>query len=1181
MKKLLLLCLLFSVCSMVSFAAVDGQSGTKVVTGDAAKALFKRMNGLDAAEKTTLINNRISKSRVANKAVLKASTDIDASLAGESFSFLMGPDGTQWCYTQTFDANGYYYTGSTIKFYDSEHTLKGEVYVDVTDISNVNQIAVSTDVTNTFYDTDASTNEITLWYHTALNGVTSIVTRVYRLNSEQGELIYETEGSSILLDLSADEYNPYLRLLIVTDTTMTVEEDGSSVSKDYDIINVLRPIEEGEDTMTIEHQFFIDIDKTYYMNGSDINYWLIDGEPYFTIAHYEKDYVSSYTYDSSSGSFDLVTTDDNSFVVKVYDRNYNLVDSLYAPIETPEDTYLRMAAFGLMSDYDLAKDYFNPGGFSYVIVWDDYLSASDADRYEFKAYGSNNEYLATVCDNVYNEYYMLAPVKGYEDQMMFMQIVDDEEMITMVDIPSCNVITTLPSTIEDELISTEMNRHGVNGTYQYIVKLGYATSDDEGNTIARLGWYNTSAELDHYTSFNLTSYGEDFTPGLYDNMLNPYVFDADAEMEYVYFAKISNDSSTTVYDYVYVANEDGSEILAVGPDSEKGTIRIAYVLTEGVPQPELVVGFIDSGYDNYTIDFYPLPIGGVTLEGSGTSSDPYLISTPVELIQIGKNVDAYYKVVADIDMSEYPLGWETISQFTGSIDGDGHAISNLSITGDDYYTGMFGYLTSGASISNLSFINPSLTVDGDNAYAGIISGCMLNASLDNVHIYDGLIKEPTASAVMSAVGGLVGQASSYSSFESCSFEGEITAPAAENVGGIVGYTRTTSTVNNAAVEAVITGGSYVGGIVGTAYGSSDVTNSHADVQLTAGNNVGGIIGYNGGRVTIEKCYAEGSILADTQPKWNGMNVGGIVGDLETDWSQLSATSATAVVKQCVADINLTITAGEDDDDTKHRIVGSTIINETWGNGETPQKELGLADNYAVSTMTINDSTIESDDATSTDGASIDASELNNAFFADSLGYAYGSDATSPWKGESGLPVLYYEDIASLLFINTELVNIKVDQTQDITVTVYGVDASNIQADCSNTEVAEIEIADEGDNYVTLTVIGVAVGEAVITATCDDLAVSCAVNVSEVATEEETGISNITDGNGSQTVSISFADGQIKANGARNLIVYSTDGRRMAATEGTSIDAGSLASGVYIVTATDAQGNTTTSKLAVK
>ena len=1181
MKKPLLLCLSLLICGLTSFASVDGQGGTKVIKGDAAKALYKRMNGLDAAEKTTLINNRISKSRAANKAVLKASTDIDASLTGETFSFLMGPDGTQWCYTQTFEVNGYYYTGSTIKFYDSEHTLQGEVYVDVSDISNVNQIAVSTDVTNTFYDTDASTNEITLWYHTALNGVTSIVTQVYRLDNSQGELIYETEGSSILLDLSTDEYNPYLRLLIITDTTMTVEEDGSSVSKDYDIISVLRPVEEGEGTAPVEHQFFIDTDKTLYMNGSDINYWVVDGEPYFTIAQYEKDYISSYTYDSSTGSFELITTDDNCFVVKVYDRDYNVVDSLYAPIEPADDAYLRMAAFGLMSDYDLAKDYFNPGGFSYVVVWDDYLSSSDADRYQFDVYGSNSEYLTTVCDNVYNEYYTLAPVKGYEDQIMFMQVVDDEEMITMVDIPSCNVVTTLPSTIEGELISTEMNRHGVNGTYQYIVKLGYATSDDEGNTIARLAWYNTDAELDHYTSFNLTSYGEDFTPGLYDNMLNPYVFDADDEMEYVYFAKISNDSSTTVYDYIFVSNEDGSEILSVGPDDEKGTIRIAYVLTEGVPQPELVVGYIDSGYDNYTIDFYPLPIGGVTLEGSGTSSDPYLISTPVELIQIGEHTSAYYKIVADIDMSEYPLSWVTVDQFTGNIDGDGHAISNLTMTGDEYYTGMFGYLQSGASIKNLSLISPSLTIDTDNEYAGIIAGCAMKASLENVHIYDGLIKEPTASADLSAVGGLVGQASAYSSFESCSFEGEITAPAAENVGGIVGYTRTTSTVNNAAVEASITADSYIGGIVGTAYGSSDVTNSHANVQISAGNNVGGIIGYNGGRVTIEKCYAEGTIDADTQPKWGGMNVGGIVGDLESDWTQLTATSATAVVKQCVANVDLTALVADDDDDTTHRIVGSTIINETWEEDETPQKELGLADNYAVAAMLVDYLPIYSDDATSTEGASIESWDLSSSFFADTLGYAYGTDATNPWKGDSGMPVLYYEETASLLFINTEIVNIKVDQTQDVIVTVYGTDAGNIQTDCSDTEVAEIEIAEESDNYVTLTVIGVAEGEAVVTATCDDLTVSCTVTVSAAIVDETTGISNMADGNSSQTISISFSDGRIAADGARSLTVYSTDGRRMAASQGASIDAGSLASGVYIVTATDEQGNTITNKLAVK
>lgn len=1080
---------------MVQDVAADGIS---------TKSIGERSVKTDVAEKATLLNKRLlsgGRQSSTARAAKVSHVSAKATMSGQTYDFITGPGDEQWSYEQTFTESGYYYTASTLKFYDNTHTLVGTVNVDVADIGYVNQISVSTAVTNTFYDRDDSTHEITLWYHTANNGVTSTTTQVYRI--ETGELLFEFEGSSILCDATQDEYNKYQRLMIITDSTATVETDESTTEEvDYDIFTIYGPMQYGDSIMRVEHVFTLETELSYYMSGSDINFWVVDGEPYYTTAQYEQPYIASLTYDSSDGSYGLEATEDNRFVVKVYDGDYALVDSIAVAIECPDDAYLRMAAFGLLGEDDLSKDYFVEGdSLAFIITWDDYITSDDADRYKFDVYDNQGVYQKTVCDNVYNEYYMLASIRGHEDQMMFMQIIDDEQQIQMVDVPSCTYRTLIPSTVEDdETISTELNRYPKGNTYQYIVKLAYATSDDEGNVIARLGWYDTDVNLDHYTSFSLGENGENFRPGLYDNMLNPYIFNTDDGLEYIYFAKIASDTTTTIYDYLCVADEDGNLLFSAGPDDEKGTITTAYLLTEGMESAELAVVYIDSDYENYSVEFYDLPFVKFSAGGTGTSSDPYIISTVGDLVQVGADTDAYYRIVNDLDMSDYPFTWTTVGEFSGQIDGEDHYIQNLYVSNDDYYAGMFGYLERGAVIENIVLIDPEMQVNDGNEYVGVIAGAAMGATLQNIHVYDGTMSDPT-SAVKATVGGIIGSSSTYGTIESCSYQGTITTPAAAMTGGIVGMTRTTTTTNNASFSGTMTGATSVGGIIGEAYSSSDVTNSHVDADITAGSTVGGIIGYSS-RVLVDRCYAEGSIIAQTAPQWGGMNAGGIVGDLETDWTQLSATTADAVISNCIAANSITVTAGEDNDSTIHRIVGSTIYEETWEEGETPVGEMGLACNFALSTVTVNGVTVDSDDETSSQGATITLDELTATFLADSLGYAYGNDAETPWKGDA-LPVLYYEDVATAIVTGADEILLTEGETYDLTITVYGTVASGIVVTIADNAVAEIEISDEGDDYIVVTVIGVAVGETTITATVDDLTTIINVTVSEVS-----GIENI-------------------------------------------------------------------------
>ena len=104
--------------------------------------------------------------------------------------------------------------------------------------------------------------------------------------------------------------------------------------------------------------------------------------------------------------------------------------------------------------------------------------------------------------------------------------------------------------------------------------------------------------------------------------------------------------------------------------------------------------------DTYRIDaIYNSNIIGSTnikitkMEGMGTEDNPYIITNSAHLYQIRDDLDAYYELGNDIDLTEdtreggrYSLksnicpqgfGWETINGFSGSLDGKGHTIKGL------------------------------------------------------------------------------------------------------------------------------------------------------------------------------------------------------------------------------------------------------------------------------------------------------------------------------------------------------------------------------------------------------------------------------------------------------------------------------------------------------------------------
>ena len=274
--------------------------------------------------------------------------------------------------------------------------------------------------------------------------------------------------------------------------------------------------------------------------------------------------------------------------------------------------------------------------------------------------------------------------------------------------------------------------------------------------------------------------------------------------------------------------------------------------------------------------------------------------TPILTANELKNIqmDGKYVLVYDIDLggSEWtPLGTEK-SPFSGEFNGNGLTISNIKITKDIQYIGLFGYNV--GTIKNLKIENFQIDVESRNysvcvsGLAGYNDGIITNSyAKTNVNI-----KFMSSSASRAhCIGGLTGYnngtiTNSYamSEIEVESFAGEYSA------GGLVG--QNTGTIKSCYSMGNVNSGTFAGGLVGLNRGT--IVNSYATGSVRSGRYVGGLVGFNG--ATIMNCYATGDVSSTSVVTSNNLiygygSVGGLVGYNE---QIIKNSYATGSVSSC-------------------------------------------------------------------------------------------------------------------------------------------------------------------------------------------------------------------------------------------------------------------------------------------
>lgn len=326
-------------------------------------------------------------------------------------------------------------------------------------------------------------------------------------------------------------------------------------------------------------------------------------------------------------------------------------------------------------------------------------------------------------------------------------------------------------------------------------------------------------------------------------------------------------------------------------------------------------------------------------EGTGTMTDPILISSAGQLAQLAYDVNTgansydnkIVALAADIDLNKMvdgkrvqwiPIGYShpfrgmflglNLKEYAanGYVEGQKHKISgmyiNVTTATDARQFGLFGIL--GGNVSHLQLEDVSISVDlsalsdSPNYFVGALCGSTIGIDLEDSDWYQGKYKEQNNELLHSVTHGI----------DDVAVSGTLTAKGNANatvyVGGICGQFYIAGIIHSTANVVINTSDCvYIGGICGVDYGIYGPFSTYgrclydclSNATITCNGNVnrsvmvGGIVGQ---MVEGEKAYAcvsMGSIRCNNAAVT--YNVGGICGYMQP-YSGIFASGSTMMIK---------------------------------------------------------------------------------------------------------------------------------------------------------------------------------------------------------------------------------------------------------------------------------------------
>ena len=290
----------------------------------------------------------------------------------------------------------------------------------------------------------------------------------------------------------------------------------------------------------------------------------------------------------------------------------------------------------------------------------------------------------------------------------------------------------------------------------------------------------------------------------------------------------------------------------VAPQSvAAGTTFITSTFTNGkvfVYKMKNATDWQAGGEYTYTVSLAAAKDLGYTIESNGsytvTSADGLM--NVAELVNGGKT-DINITLDKNIDLTGKgwtPIGTSFDNLYKGTFDGGGHTITGLTVTTNDQFVGLFGYLNRVGTVKNV-------VMEGIQITSNHMFGC---------------------------TGGVVGY--SWGTIENCSVSGSVSGT--DCVGGVVGSQKAGSIIG-CCTSATVKGTHYVGGVAGEKWGTMTACYATGNVTLEIASQKnlsgGGVVGLNGGSRVLA-CYATGNVTS-TGSSTGNVHIGGLFGDSYT------------------------------------------------------------------------------------------------------------------------------------------------------------------------------------------------------------------------------------------------------------------------------------------------------------
>ncbi|MGI6444880.1 MAG: Ig-like domain-containing protein [Candidatus Ozemobacteraceae bacterium] len=265
-----------------------------------------------------------------------------------------------------------------------------------------------------------------------------------------------------------------------------------------------------------------------------------------------------------------------------------------------------------------------------------------------------------------------------------------------------------------------------------------------------------------------------------------------------------------------------------------------------------------------------------------------------------------------------PIGvMDADADFAGTYNGQNYTVSNIAVTGNANYAGMFGNFT-GASLKNLNVDGLTLN-KGDLTAAGVSGGLIAAvnaaAAIDNINLNNVNVSAITGAANSAGLIGVTNDSTVTVSNVSVTFA-DGAGISGKSAAGLIGTAGANTSIANANVTTqgtgAITGETYASGLVGL-FNGTDIDNANVTLSAalsTTGENsfVGGIAGDAAG-ANITRSNVTFSATVSAAATAAGSNVGGIAGNAADSNITRSNVTFAATLSAAAAGSNVGGIAG--------------------------------------------------------------------------------------------------------------------------------------------------------------------------------------------------------------------------------------------------------------------------------